>query len=68
MKIQFTSDFGNEYPGFKIFFTFSNHLSSTDIEYLDGLKIMYQDSRMNLNSNGELVIKVGGLLDPPKSF
>ena len=55
MKIHFTSDGNNEYSGFQIFFTFQNHLSSTDIEYLDGLKIMYQDSRMNLNSIGKLV-------------
>ena len=40
------------YPSFSLFIRFEYQ---TDIEYLDGLKIMYQDSRMNLNSNGKIV-------------
>ena len=33
----------------------SKLLSSKDMEFLNGLKIMYQDSRLNLVSKGELV-------------
>ena len=51
--IQFTSDVITEYSGFKIRFTTSKRLSSKNMEYLDGLKIMYQDSRLSLNSYGE---------------
>jgi len=40
-----------QFSGFKIVFTTLKHLSSKTMEYLDGLKIMYQDIGMNLNSN-----------------
>ena len=59
VRIHFKSDSMVQFSGFKIVFTTLKHLSSKTMEYLDGLKIMYQDIGMNLNSNGELVVILG---------
>ena len=59
IKIQFISDLSTQRNGFKIFFTTSFPyepemlMNSTEMEYLDGLKIMYENQRVIFNANGE---------------